>query len=102
MSKETGFSRIVIIVSICVVAVLVSGVAVAVSWNSTNKQEPTKVVKTISPEEAAKNHMMNVETREWGQAYNDLLPQQQAAISKATYIKCGSKDKSVNVKVDVL
>jgi hypothetical protein len=43
------------------------------------------------PEDAAKRHITEEAQGQWGLAYSDLLPQQQAAIVRDTFIKCGEQ-----------
>lgn len=42
-------------------------------------------------EDFAKRHLMEEAQGQWGLAYADLIPQQQATITRDTFIKCGEK-----------
>jgi len=58
---------------------------VAACGGSGSKHASTSSEK---PEAAAQRHITEVVQGQWGLAYNDLLAQQQTAISQATFIKC--------------
>lgn len=61
------------------------------SLGSAGSTTTTLAAPREKPEDFIKRHITEEANGQWGLAYADLLPQQQAVITKATFINCGNK-----------